>query len=110
NIVPQVHELNSGPWEELEKLERERARVPGAVLYIVAGGVFREPGARIGGGVAVPMATFKIIAVMREGETVAELAVDHELIAVEMPNERWVAGHDVREFVTSVDRIEADTG
>ncbi|HEY2406168.1 MAG TPA: DNA/RNA non-specific endonuclease [Polyangiaceae bacterium] len=110
NIVPQVHELNAGPWEELEKFERDRARAPGAALYIVAGGVFREPCARIGGGVAVPVATFKIIAVLRDGETAGDLSLDRELYALQMPNDRSVAGHDMREFVTSVDQIEAATG
>jgi endonuclease G len=110
NIVPQVHELNSGPWEELEKLERQRASAPGAALYIVAGGIFREPCLRIGGGVAVPVATYKIVAVLRDGQTAADLTPESELYAFSMPNERWVAGHDPREFTSSVDEIEKLTG
>src|SRR5262249_52031531 len=35
NMVPQLHELNAGPWEKLERHERELAERQGAELYIV---------------------------------------------------------------------------
>jgi len=110
NMQPQLHELNAGPWEKLESYERELASQPGAVLYIVAGGVFSNPPPTIGQGVAVPAANFKIIAVLREGERASDVNERTKIVSVLMPNEPGVGEHDWTEFLTSVDAVERATG
>lgn len=109
NMLPQVHELNAGPWERLEVYARQRAQ-RGEVLYSVAGGVYRPPFLTIGNGVAVPSETFKILVVLHPGEGPSALNGASEVLAVLMPNQRNVAEHDWKEYLTSVDAVEALTG
>lgn len=109
NIVPQLHELNAGPWEGLEEYVRQRARA-GEVLYVVAGGVFQGPPRTIGNGVAVPAANFKIVAVLHDGQGAKDLDVDTPLLAALMPNRPGVGEHDWTEYLTTVDAIELATG
>ncbi len=110
NVVPQLHELNAGPWEKLEEYERHRASEPGAELYIVAGGVFHDPAPTIGHGTAVPSATYKIIVVGAQGGTARDLDDSTEVIAVMMPNREGVGRNEWTDFVVSVDQIEEATG
>ncbi len=110
NMEPQLHELNAGPWEKLERYERELAERPGAVLYLIAGGVFSSPFPTIGDGVAVPAANFKIVVVLSEGQGASDVTQETEVLSVLMPNQPGVGQHDWTEFVTSVDAIERATG
>jgi endonuclease G len=110
NMVPQVHELNAGPWEKLEKHERRLAEKPAAELYIAAGPVFDANPKVIGNGVAVPLATYKIICVLSSGQTPADVTPDTEVIAVIIPNDSGVGGRPWAEFRTSVDEVERQTG
>lgn len=109
NLQPQLHELNAGPWERLEQYERERAE-HGALLYIVAGGVFREPFPTIGHGVSVPAASYKIVVILDDQQGLPDIEENTEVIAVLMPNELGVGRHSWEEFVTSVDAIERASG
>lgn len=110
NMVPQLHELNAGPWEKLEEHERELAAGADAELFLVAGGIFAARPPTIGRGVAVPRATFKIIVALRRGERADAVTPATPIVAVAMPNERWVAARPWTEFVTSVDELERETG
>jgi endonuclease G len=109
NIEPQLHELNAGPWEHLESYARKRAQA-GAVLYVVAGGIFSAPFPTIGNGVAVPAANYKIIVVLEPGQAARDVSENSELIAVLMPNQHGVGEHEWTEYVTSVDAIEQASG
>lgn len=110
NMVPQLHELNAGPWEKLEAHERDLAETPGAELYIVAGGVFDDDCPTIGVGVAVPNATYKIIVVLGAGQTPTDVSTATDVIAVVIPNEPGVGAHAWSDFLVSVDEIEQRTG
>jgi hypothetical protein len=83
NMVPQLHELNAGPWEKLEQHERELAEAPDAELYVVAGGIFDANPPTIGHGVAVPKANFKIITVLKTGQVATDVTDSTEVVAVE---------------------------
>jgi len=109
NIMPQLHELNAGPWERLENYARARVQ-EGAQLFVVAGGLFSAPFPTIGNGVAVPAATFKIIVVLAPGEGVSAVDEHTEVLAVLMPNQRGVGDHEWTEYVTTVDAIEQASG
>jgi endonuclease G len=110
NIMPQLHELNAGPWEQLEERERELAKRSGTELFIIAGGVFANPPPTIGHGVAVPKADYKIIVVLHQGESAADVKSGTEVIAAMMPNEQGVGMRPWTDFVTSVDDIERVSG
>jgi endonuclease G, mitochondrial len=110
NMVPQRHELNTGPWERLEKYERHAVGRRGTELLIVAGGIFEDSPQTIGNGVQVPKSNFKIIVALDDGATARDVTESTSVLAVIMPNEADVGGRDFREFVTSVDRVEAETG
>jgi endonuclease G, mitochondrial len=110
NMQPQLHELNAGPWEGMEEHERELAKRPGAELYIAAGGIFDDDPPTIGHGVAVPRASYKIIAVLRKGESFADVTRATETIAVIMPNLPGVGQHEWTDFIVSVDDVEKETG
>ncbi|HEX4334753.1 MAG TPA: DNA/RNA non-specific endonuclease [Polyangiaceae bacterium] len=110
NMEPQLHELNAGPWEKLEEYERTEVHRRDSVLYIVAGGVFDRDPPRIGHDVAVPRASFKIIVLLAAGEGAAQVNDATRTLAVEMPNEEGVGRRRWQDFVTSIDRVEADTG
>lgn len=109
NILPQVHELNAGPWEQLESYARARVQA-GALMYIVAGGLFSAPFPTIGNGVAVPAANFKIMVVLSPGQGASEIDESTELLAVLMPNQRGVGDHAWTEYLTTVDAIEQASG
>ena len=109
NIEPQLHELNAGPWEKLESYARQHAQ-RGALLYVVAGGVFSAPFPTIGNGVAVPAANFKIIVELSPGQGPNDVDERTQVLAVLMPNERGVGEHDWTEYLTSVDAIEQASG
>jgi len=109
NIEPQLHELNAGPWEQLESYARTRVQ-GGALLYIVAGGVFSAPFSTIGNGVAVPVANFKIMVMLSPGQSSGDVDENTEVLAVLMPNQRGVGEHPWTEYLTTVDAIEQASG
>jgi endonuclease G len=83
---------------------------PGIELFIIAGRVFASPPPTIGHGVAVPKANYKIIAVLGQGQSAADVQPSTEVIAVMMPNEQAVGTHPWTDYVTSVDDIERQSG
>jgi endonuclease G len=110
NMVPQVHELNAGPWEGLEEHARDLAKQAGAELYIVAGPIFDANPKTIGRGVHVPRATYKVIVVLSSGQGATHVTRETGVISVVIPNEAGVAGHPWKEFRTTVDEIENQSG
>jgi endonuclease G len=110
NILPQVHELNDGPWKKLEEYERELASEPDTVLYIVAGGIFAETQPVIGHAVSVPVATYKIVVVLPAGQAATDVTTETKVVAVVMPNEAAAGAHVWTDFLTSVDEVEKATG
>ena len=109
NVVPQLHELNAGPWGKLEEYARERARADRDV-HVAAGPLFDPNPRKLERGIAVPRATFKILVQLESGQTAGDVTASTEVIAVVMPNEAGVGRRRWREFVTSVDEIEKQTG
>lgn len=116
NILPQIHELNSGPWEKLESHARELAN-RGKELFIVAGGTFASDPKRIGKNadparrVAVPNANFKIVVVLdRHGQGAESVSASTQAIAVLMPNDRSTRGRAFTDYLTTVRDIERATG
>jgi endonuclease G len=109
NILPQAINNNKGPWNHLEDYYRDAVELDGKEAYVMAGGLFEGP--RVG-KVAVPTATWKVVALLRPGQSVDDLDEHTRVIAVIIPNNN----RDVKErdsfagYRVSVAEIERRTG
>lgn len=110
NILPQTHDLNAGPWLRLEEHCQDLAR-RGKSLAVVAGPIYAADPPRIGrGGVAVPEAFFKVVAVLERGQGAADVGPATRVIAVRMPNVKGVSADDWRRYRVRVDDVERASG
>jgi endonuclease G len=109
NVLPQVHELNEGPWLRLEELCHRLAE-QGRELFLVAGGVYPAHPRTIGGGVSVPAAFFKIIVVLEPGQCAADVRASTRVIAVIMPNTSVLPDARWATYRTTVREVERQTG
>lgn len=104
NMVPQVKELNRGPWKNLEEYCRSLVK-GGNKLLITAGEYGNED--KINDKVVIPKHCWKIIVVMPDGVTKpAQLDEETRVIAVDMPNTPNIRGKDWTDYLCSVDDIE----
>lgn len=108
NILPQAPDNNQGYWMHLENYARTLAS-RGKELYIISGGYGRK-GSIAEGKVAVPSRLFKIIVVATPGKGVDGINESTRVIAVDIPNDNGNKEAKWREFLTSVDAIEKQTG
>ncbi|HEY8559709.1 MAG TPA: DNA/RNA non-specific endonuclease [Pyrinomonadaceae bacterium] len=110
NMVPQISQNNSGPWEDFEGYCRSLANT-GNELYIVSGGV-GNIGTIAGGKIVVPQYTWKVVLVLPNGDNdLARISKHTRTIAIVVPNflplnqsAPW------RQFRVTVDQVEALTG
>lgn len=129
NIVPQSPSNNRIVWEGLEEYERTLAK-NGNELYIYAGGLGKGGIGSKGdldyiplsktddNGILVPSHTWKIIVVLPIGENdVSRISKSTEIIAVNIPNNQDCSANTNfskldkwKEFIITVDEIEAATG
>ncbi len=110
NIQPQLHELNVGPWEELEIRTRQLAVREHRNVFVVAGGVFDPAPTVFGPGIAVPASSFKIVVALRPGEGAADVTLSTPVLAVIMPNGPGVSERGWQTYQVAIDQIEAATG
>lgn len=111
NMQPQLHELNDGPWRELEEHERELTSQGRKELFIVAGGLFGPSPATIGHAqIAVPDASFKVIAVLDPGQGPGDISLTTPVLATIMPNRAGVSQKPWQSYVVSIDDVERATG
>jgi endonuclease G len=109
NIVPQAPDNNQGPWVQLEEYCRDLAR-EGNELYIISG-VSGTQATLPKGKVRVPERVWKVIVVLPEGNNDLErIDQNTQVITVDMPNRQGIRDNAWREYLTSVDRIEEQTG
>jgi endonuclease G, mitochondrial len=113
NMHPQLHALNGGPWEEFEEYSRMLLYRKIDVVYLVAGALYQTPAPKIGRGISVPYASFKVLFAPRSiapavpGVTGAGRAVYESVI---MPNEARTEGTHWQAYRTSVARVEKASG
>jgi endonuclease G len=110
NMEPQLHRLNAGPWSQLEAFERHLVTADHKEVFIVAGGVFDSVPMTIGPGIAVPHANYKIIVVVEPGQGVDGVNDATVVYAAVMANAAAVSGTHWRQYLTTVDDIELQTG
>jgi len=107
NIAPQLHGLNSGPWEKLERYSRSMARRD-ANLYIIAGQYGTK--GKIDGRIIIPSNFWKVIVVVENGGDISSADSNTRVIAVDMPNENGILARNWRDFTVTVRSIEEKTG
>jgi endonuclease G len=107
NMVPQMPDLNRGPWEKLEAYLRTLVRRDNDV-YIVAGGTGEK--GRLKNKVSIPEKNWKIALVLPAGAPVSSVNEGTRVIAVEMPNVKGIKNTDWQFFRTTVRQIEKSTG
>jgi len=115
NFLPQQHNLNAGPWEQLENDLRDSVKA-GREAYVIAGGVFTN-GVGLGslkgeGRIFIPDSTWKIVVLMAANTGLANVtaASDIDVIAVNMPNVADQPTNDWTVYRTSVQGIQRSTG
>jgi DNA/RNA endonuclease G (NUC1) len=116
NIIPQAPDNNQGPWADLENYLRTLLNEN--EIYIVAGGAgvggTGSNGAAttiVSGNVTVPAQTWKVALVIPKGDSdVSRVTAATRTIAVIMPNTQGIRNEDWRNYLTSVDAVEALTG
>ncbi len=109
NIIPQAPDLNREVWRELE-LESRRLVEQGKELYIVAG-----PHGKVktiaGGKITVPKYNWKVILILdRPGGNAKSVTAQTQTLAVWMPNDDSVKHTSWKNYIVTVDDVEAKTG
>jgi endonuclease G len=109
NMLPQAPDLNREVWRELE-LESRRLVDRGKELYIVAG-----PHGKIktiaNGKVTVPKYNWKVVLILdRPGGNAKTVTAQTKAIAVWMPNDDSVKRTSWKNYIVTVDDVEAKTG
>lgn len=100
NMAPQEHALNAGAWKTLEEKERLWAERDSAIV-IVAGPIYaKNDRKKIGSGVRVPSAFFKVL--------LAPYIEEPRAIGFVYPNMR--APGNMADYSMSVDKVEELTG
>lgn len=108
NMVPQVKELNRGPWKELEEYCRDLVDND-YKLFIVAG-EYGNAERKVNDKIAVPTRCWKVIVVLPPDLTSAsQVTDDTRVIAVDMPNSPSIKGKDWTDYICSVRQIEEKT-
>ena len=121
NMLPQMQANNGGPWLAFENYITDLAKTQGKEVYNIAGGIYLPDDSIFAGGrVRAPSWTWKVAVIMPRAKGLADAtALDKlEVIAIRTPNhpKTGVPGSiagikgDWREYVTTVDEIEAQTG
>jgi endonuclease G len=114
NILPQLQDMNGGPWLKFEVYTNDLARTGGKEVYNIAGGLYGATRTTLKGEgkVDIPTYTWKIIVVMNGGEGLANVtsASSIQVIAVVMPNQAGIQSNGWEMYRTSVDALEAATG
>ncbi len=114
NVLPQLQDLNGGPWEKFEVYNNDLARDSVKELYIISGGTYAASPATLNGAgkVQIPQTTWKIVVILARGQTLADVhsTADLRVIAVNMPNVSGISANGWQMYKTTVDAIEAATG
>jgi len=88
NMLPQTPYLNRVVWMHLEQYTRALVRKQSKIVYIITGPIYDEDYGSIGPNedIQVPSKNFKVIVVMDQNQTLADVNSKTQMIAVIMPN------------------------
>jgi endonuclease G, mitochondrial len=109
NMLPQEADLNQRVWEGLESYCRDLVR-RGNELYIICGG-HGTRGTIAQGKVNIPLHCWKVIVVLPEGgNDLQRINNGTRVIAVDIPNADGIDNRTWRNFIVTIDMVEAATG
>jgi endonuclease G len=108
NVVPQLQDLNGGPWYKFERWLEDQAHVAGREVYVISGPRGNAGTLNGAGRVVVPTHTWKVAVLMPYGQGLANVASSSSLqvVAVMMPNQAGIAAEGWERYKTTVDNIE----
>jgi endonuclease G len=88
NMIPQTPYLNRVIWEHLESYTRNLVKNEGKTAFIIDGPIYDQDFGSIGvqRDIKVPSKNFKIVVVLDEQQTLADINSNTTIIAVIMPN------------------------
>ena len=119
NMVPQAPHNNQQTWAHLEEYGRSQVQ-RGQEIYVVMGSYGRGGTGANGfvqtidqGRVTVPARIWKVMVILPDGTNdLQRIATDPgvRVLAVDTPNDNNTVSPDWRQYLTSVDKIEAATG
>jgi len=111
NMLPQAINNNNGPWNTFENYYRDQVSQRGMVAHVIAGGIFGQAPTQQR-GVAVPSATWKVVALLRPGQTPDQIDDRTRIISIIVPNDNNTVKveHNWDRYRTSVAEIERQTG
>ena len=120
NMVPQAPHNNQQTWAHLEEYGRSQIQ-RGQEIYVVMGSYGRGGTGKNGyaetldeGRITVPARIWKVMVILPEGDNdfqrLAAGGPDVRVLAVDTPNDDNTVSPDWRQYLTSVDKIEAATG
>ncbi len=119
NMVPQAPHNNQQTWAHLEEYGRSQVQ-RGQEIYVIMGSYGRGGTGKNGfletidqGRVTVPARIWKVMVILPDGlNDQQRLATDPavRVLAIDTPNDDNTVNPDWRQYLTSVDKIEAATG
>ena len=119
NMVPQAPKNNQQTWAHLEEYGRSQVQ-RGQEIYVIMGSYGRGGTGPNGfmqtldqGRVTVPARIWKIMVILPDGlNDLQRIATDPavRVLAIDTPNDNNTINPDWRQYLTSVDKIEAATG
>ena len=119
NMVPQAPHNNQQTWAHLEEYGRSQVQ-RGQEIYVIMGSYGRGGTGKEGyletldqGRVTVPARIWKVMVILPDGlNDLQRIATDPgvRVLAVDTPNDNNTVSPDWRQYLTSVDKIEAATG
>ena len=119
NMVPQAPHNNQQTWAHLEEYGRAQVQ-RGQEIYVIMGSYGRGGTGKAGyletldqGRVTVPARIWKVMVILPDGTNdLQRIATDPavRILAVDTPNDDNTVSPDWRQYLTSVDKIEAATG
>ena len=119
NMVPQAPHNNQQTWAHLEEYGRSQVQ-RGQEIYVIMGSYGRGGTGSNGfvetldqGRVTVPARIWKVMVILSDGTNdLQRIATDPavRVLAIDTPNDNNTISPDWRQYLTSVDKIEAATG
>ena len=111
NIIPQTDDQNTGPWESLETYTRSFC-TNNEILITCGPSTFDGSRIEPSGKASIPQYTWKIIVIVPNGSGTAlsRITSTTRVITVKMPNITGIHAVKWTNYITSVNRIQADTG
>ena len=110
NILPQTPDHNQGVWASFETYCRSLAGLGNEILVISGPAGFGAE--RLPGGIAVPAHVWKIAVVVPPGpgSALSRITATTRVIAIKVPNIPGIRTNPWQQYLTSVARLQTDTG